>query len=106
MPGTDDDPQREFHYFDQDGVFIGKSEGAQPDEQLFRQAHYVFDSNNDTLKNLDVLLILRRRLKNLRAALVKIPLQQIAQIMEINRQIRELEHSLAELEQTGWKQAS
>lgn len=106
MFGADDEPLREFQYFNEDGVFIGKSEGKQPDEHLFRQAHYVFDSNNDTVKNLDLLIIMQRKLKNLRSALVKVPIQQMDQIMEINRQIQELEQNIAELERQSWKQAS
>ncbi len=106
MFGADDEPLREFQYFNEDGVFIGKSEGSQPDDTLFRQAHYVFDSNNDTLKNLDLLMIMRRKLRNLRSALVKVPIQQMDQIMDINRQILELEQNLAELERQSWKQAS
>jgi len=96
MFGADDEPLREFQYFNEDGVFIGKSEGPQPDEQLFRQAHYVFDSNNDTVKNLDLLIIMRRKLKNLRSALVNVPIQQMDQILEINRQIEELEQNIEE----------
>ena len=106
MFGADDEPLREFQYFNEDGVFIGKSEGTQPEDELFRQAHYVFDSNNDTLKNLDLLMIMRRKLKNLRVALVNVPIKQIDQIMEINRQISELEQNIAELERQSWKQAS
>ena len=106
MFGADDEPLREFQYFNEDGVFIGKSEGSTPDDALFRQAHYVFDSNNDILKNLDLLMIMRRKLRNLRSALVKVPIQQMDQIMDINRQIQELEQNLAELERQSWKQAS
>ena len=106
MFSADDEPLREFQYFNEDGVFIGKSEGSQPDEQLFQQAHYVFDSNNDTVKNLDLLMIMRKKLKNLRTALVNVPLQHMDQIMDINQQIVELERSIAELEQRSWKEAS
>ena len=106
MFGAEDEPLREFQYFNEDGVFIGKSEGTLPDEQLFQQAHYVFDSNNDTIKNLDLLVILRKKLKNLRTALVNVPIQQMDQIMEINQQIREVEQNIAELERQSWKQAS
>lgn len=106
MFGADDEPLREFQYFNEDGVFIGKSEGFRPDDELFRQAHYVFDSNNDTLKNLDLLVIMRHKLKNLRRMLVNVPIQQMDQIMDINRQIQELEQNIAELERQSWKQAS
>ncbi len=106
MFGADDETLREFQYFNEDGVLIGKSAGARPDEDLFRQAHYVFDSNNDSVKNLDLLMIMRKKLKNLRVALIKVPLQQMEQIMEINRQIVELEQNIAVLEQQSWKQAS
>jgi hypothetical protein len=106
MLSADEEPRREFQYFNEDGVFIGKSEGTQPDEHLFRQAHYVFDSNNDTVKNRDLLIIMQRRLKNLRATLIKVPIQQMDQIMEINRQIRELEQNIAEQEQRDLKEAS
>lgn len=106
MSGADDDLLREFQYFNEDGVFIGKSEGTQPDGELFRQAHYVFDNNNDTLKNLDLLVIMRRKLKNLRAALVNVSIKQIDLIMDINRQIAELEQNIEALERQSWKQAS
>ncbi len=106
MLRADDEPLREFQYFSEDGVFIGKSEGLQPDEQLFRQAHYVFDSSNDVVKNLDLLAIMRRRLLNLRRELVNVPVQQMERIMEINRQIQVLEHNISEIQNQGWKRAS
>ena len=104
MLGADDEPVREFQYFNEDGVFIGKSEGAVPDESLFNQAHYVFDSNSDVVKNLDLMAIMQRKLKNLRAELVKVPVQHIDRIMELNRQIQELEQNIAELQKQVWKQ--
>ena len=81
MFSADDEPLREFQYFNEDGVFIGKSEGTAPDEPLFRQAHYVFDNNSDVVKNLDLLAIMRRRLLNLRRELVNVPVQQMEKIM-------------------------
>jgi len=105
MFGADDEPVREFQYFNEDGVFIGKSEGTVPDESLFDQAHYVFDSNSDVVKNLDLMAIMQRKLKNLRAELVKVPVQHIDRIMELNRQIQELEQNIAELQKQVWKQA-
>ena len=105
MFSADDEPLREFQYFNEDGVFIGKSEGTAPDEQLFRQAHYVFDNNSDVVKNLDLLAIMRRRLLNLRRELVNVPVQQMEKIMEINRQIRVLEQNIVEIQNQGWKRA-
>ena len=103
MHSADDEPLREFQYFNEDGVFIGKSDGAAPDEQLFNQAHYVFDDHNDVVKNLDLLAIMRRRLLNLRRELVNVPVKQMERIMEINRQIRVLEQNIVEIQNQGWK---
>ena len=105
MYSADDEPLREFQYFDEDGVFIGKSEGTAPDEQLFNQAHYVFDDHYDVVKNLDLLAIMRRRLLNLRRELVNVPVKQMERIMEINRQIRVLEQNIVEIQNQGWKRA-
>ncbi|HVK99951.1 MAG TPA: hypothetical protein VM553_09070 [Dongiaceae bacterium] len=105
MLSADDEPLREFQYFDEDGVFIGKSQGTAPDEALFNQAHYVFDDHNDVVKNLDLLAILRRRLLNLRRELVNVPVQQMERIMEINRQILTLEQHIVDIQNQGWKRA-
>ena len=105
MLSADDEPVREFQYFNEDGVFIGKSEGTAPEEHLFRQAHYVFDNNCDVVKNLDLIAIMQRRLKNLRHELVNVPMQQMEKIMELNRQIRQLEQDLQAIRTQDWKQA-
>ena len=105
MFSADDEPVREFQYFNEEGVFIGKSEGTAPEEHLFQQAHYVFDSNSDVVKNLDLVAIMQKRLKNLRQELVNVPMQQMEKIMDLNRRIRELEQNIAELQKQTWKQA-
>ena len=105
MFSADDEPVREFQYFNEDGVFIGKSEGTAPEEHLFRQAHYVFDNNSDVVKNLDLIAVMQRRLQNLRKELVNVPVQQMEKIMELNQRIHQLEQDLQTIRTQDWKLA-
>ena len=89
----------EFHYYNNDGVFIGKSEGSKPQPDLFDQAYYVFDNNNDIIKNRDLLAIANRKLDNLRRRLLGVPIQDINRIMEINQEISDLEGNIERLAQ-------
>jgi len=91
MWNLDSDSVREYHYYNQEGVFIGKSEGVSPQKDLFDQAYYVFDDQSDIIKNLDLLAIAKRKLANLRKELIGIPLKDITRIIELNRDITELE---------------
>ncbi|HAG92715.1 MAG: hypothetical protein CMK83_14670 [Pseudomonadales bacterium] len=97
MWDSDSDPVREYHYYNQDGVFIGKSEGASPQKDLFDQAHYVFDDRSDIVKNLDLLAIAKRKLANLRKELLGVPLKDITRIIELNQSIVELEAGIEAL---------
>ena len=94
MWNSESDSVREYHYYNQEGVFIGKSEGVSPQKDLFDQAHYVFDDQSDIIKNLDLLAIAKRKLANLRKELIGIPLKDITRIIELNRDITELEASI------------
>ncbi|MGB3619867.1 hypothetical protein FT643_03985 [Ketobacter sp. MCCC 1A13808] len=91
------DQLREFHYYNEDGVFIGKSEGCLPQQDLFDQAHYVFDNDSDIVKNLDLLAIANRKLKNLRQKLIDVPMKDINRIMELNDEIVQLESSIEQM---------
>lgn len=88
---------REFHYYNEDGSFIGKSEGLFPQQDLFDQAHYVFDNDSDMVKNLDLLAIANRKLKNLRQKLIAVPVKDIDRIMQLNEEILQLELSIEKL---------
>ncbi|MBA55864.1 MAG: hypothetical protein CMK89_15525 [Pseudomonadales bacterium] len=94
---TDADAVREYHYYNQEGVFIGKSEGTSPQKDLFDQAHYVFDDQSDIVKNLDLLAIAKRKLANLRKELIGVPLKDITRIIELNQEIEELEGCIESL---------
>jgi len=95
----DDDAEavRQYHYYNQDGVFIGKSEGTQPQDDLFNKAHYVFNDHSDIVKNLDLLKVAQRKLEHLRKELIGIPLKDITRIIELNNEITELEASIEHL---------
>ncbi|AUM14008.1 hypothetical protein [Ketobacter alkanivorans] len=97
MWDSDPDDMREYHYYNEEGVFIGKSEGHSPQQDLFEQAHYVFDDQSDIVKNLDLLAIARRKLANLRKELIGVPLKDITRIIELNKQIAELEANIEAL---------
>ena len=93
-----EDKAKEFLYYSKDGVYLGRSEGLVPDQQLFNQSHYVFDSNSDIVKNLDILSALRKRLISLRKTLIAVPIKDMGKILAINRQIAEVEHNIEDLE--------
>ena len=95
-----EDEIKEFLYYSKDGVYLGRSEGLIPDQLLFDQAHYVFDSNSDIVKNLDILGALRKRLIGLRKRLIAVPIKDMGKILEINQQIAELEHNIEDLEKS------
>ncbi len=97
MLDNDKNESKEFHYFDDEGIFIGKSEGASPQKELFDQAHYVFDAQNEFVKNRDLLAIAIRKLANLRRRLLGVPIADITRIMEINQEINELEKNIDRL---------
>ncbi|RLT94198.1 hypothetical protein [Ketobacter sp.] len=97
MWDTESDAVREYHYYNQEGVFIGKSEGTSPQKDLFDQAHYVFDDQSDIVKNLDLLAVAKRKLTNLRKELIGVPLKDITRIIELNKEIEELEASIESL---------
>ncbi|PCJ45025.1 MAG: hypothetical protein COA99_05900 [Moraxellaceae bacterium] len=91
---------KEFLYYSQDGVYLGRSEGRQPDQQLLEQAHYVFDSDNDIVKNLDILGASRKRLTKLRKELISVPIKDMGRILDINQQIKRIEEKIDNLEQS------
>lgn len=93
-----DAPPREFHYYDCDGVFIAKSEGDTPDPALFNHAHYVFDNQNEILKNMDILGGMKKRLNQLRRKLIQTPVREVEQLMSLNRDISMLELNIERLE--------
>lgn len=98
MTESTQEPVRQFQYYDEEGVYIGKSEGMVPDEDLFNQAYYIFDDQSDIIKNLDILGSLHKRLKNLKADLARVPMKDMKKIMELNRQIKILDSNIYELE--------
>jgi hypothetical protein len=111
MWNSENDELREFHYYNDEGVFIGKSEGIIPQQDLFDQAHYVFDNDSDIIKNLDLLAIANRKLRNLRHQLLGITMKEITRIMELNDEILELEKNIEVMEkhplaQGGFQHAS
>lgn len=111
MWNSEPEEVREFHYYNEEGVFIGKSEGLSPQQDLFTQAHYVFDSDSDIVKNQDLLAIAERKLQNLRQKLIQVPMQDISRIMELNQEIQQLELSIETLRKQNtnlqdWQQAS
>jgi len=91
---------REFTYYNIDGVYIGKSNGQKPDEDLFNKAHYVFNDQSDIVKNLDLLQNLRRKLNDIRRELIQTPLKKMSRILELNQQIELIKNSITDLEQT------
>lgn len=93
-----EDETKEFLYYSKEGIYLGRSEGLVPEQQLFDQAHYVFDSNSDIVKNLDILSALRKRLIGLRKKLIAVPIKDMGKILEINQQIAELELNIEDLE--------
>lgn len=95
---TPDTPPLEYHYYDCDGVFIAKSEGNAPDPVLFNNAHYVFDNQNEILKNMDVLGGMKKRLNQLRRKLIQTSVRDVEQLMSINRDIKTLEANIERLE--------
>ena len=95
-----EDETKEFLYYSKDGVYLGRSEGLVPDQLLFDQSHYVFDSNSDIVKNLDILGSLRKRLIGLRKTLIAVPIKDMGKILKINQQIAELEHKIEHLEKS------
>lgn len=97
MPTPDATPH-EFHYYNCDGVFIGKSDGEKPDPVLFNNAHYVFDGQNEILKNMDVLGGMKKRLNQLRRKLIQTPVREVEQLMALNRDIQALEANIERLE--------
>ena len=97
---ANEDKTKEFLYYSKGGVYLGRSEGLVPDQLLFDQAHYVFDSNSDIVKNLDILGALRKRLINLRKTLIAVPIKDMGKILDINRKIAELEHNIEDLEKS------
>ena len=105
MKSSANEAQKEFHYYNEEGVFIGKSEGAHPQKDLFEQAHYIFDNHSDIVKNQDLLAIAQRKLRNLRGELISVPIKDITKIMELNQRIAQLEQSIEELRSQGLKVA-
>ena len=99
MWNSENDQLREFHYYNEDGTFIGKSESHLPQQDLFDQAHYVFDNDSDMVKNLDLLAIANRKLRNLRQKLISVPMKDIDRIMELNEEILQLELNIEKLKQ-------
>lgn len=95
---TPDMPPREYHYYNADGVSIGKSVGDVPDPVLFNNAHYVFDNQNEILKNMDILGGMKKRLTQLRRKLIQTPIREVEQLMSINRDIQALEQNIERLE--------
>lgn len=95
-----EEEETEFLYYTADGVYLGQSEGYAPDEHLFNQAHYVFDSNSDIIKNLDILAASRKKLVALRKKLIAVPIKDMVKIMELNHQIKSLEYNITELEKS------
>ena len=89
---------REYHYYNDDGVFIGKSVGDAPDPVLFNSAHYVFDNQNEILKNMDILGGMKKRLVQLRRKLIQTSVRDVEQLMAINRDIQALEQNIERLE--------
>lgn len=103
---NNEDILKEFHYYNEEGVFIGKSEGTTPQQDLFDKAHYVFDDESEIIKNQDLLILAKRRLKNLRNELLGIPMKDITRIMEVNQDIKQLERKIEDLKSRGLKEAS
>lgn len=95
---NDDEDNKEFLYYNEDGVYIGRSDGTGPDPYLYSQAHYVFDGDSDMVKNLDVLNISRKRLIALRKTLISVPIKDMGKIIEINQQMASLEKDIEMLE--------
>lgn len=90
---------REYHYYNCDGVFIAKSVGDTPDPELFNNAHYVFDNQNEILKNMDILGGMKKRLNQLRRKLIQTSVRDVEQLMSIHRDIQVLEQNIERLEQ-------
>ena len=85
----------------------GHNEGKQGHNQdLFDKAHYVFDDESEIIKNQDLLILAKRRLKNLRNELLGIPMKDITRIMEVNQDIKQLERKIEDLKSRGLKEAS
>ena len=103
---NNEDILKEFHYYNEEGVFIGKSEGTTPQQDLFDKAHYVFDDESEIIKNQDLLILAKRRLKTLRNELLGIPMKDITRIMEVNQDIKQLERKIEDLKSRGLKEAS
>ncbi|MCG8537802.1 MAG: hypothetical protein MI808_22160, partial [Pseudomonadales bacterium] len=81
-------------------------EGSTTQQDLFDKAHYVFDDESEIIKNQDLLILAKRRLKNLRNELLGIPMKDITRIMEVNQDIKQLERKIEDLKSRGLKEAS
>ncbi|CBL46364.1 Hypothetical protein HDN1F_27810 [gamma proteobacterium HdN1] len=88
----------EFHYYDCDGTFIGKSDGERPDPSLFNNAHYVFDRKNELLKNQDLLRGMKKRLAALRQKLIRISVHDVENLMAANHELHELQDKIDRME--------
>ncbi len=92
---------REFIYYDEEGMYIGQSKGESPDEELLKKAHFVFDANIELIHGLGYVKTLRRKLENLRKELIAVPVADMQAIMELNREIRMMEHTIFVLERSA-----
>lgn len=83
-----------YKYYNASGVFIGKSEGHNPSDSLFRKAHYVISNDLEMIKNLDPQPTVKRDIQRYRDELLNVPLSNMGKIMELNHLIKNLERFL------------
>lgn len=87
--------QSEYAYFDRSGKQIGQTQGATPQEDLYRQAHYVVVNQEDMIKNCDSKTQIAADLKQCEKDLLNTSVSNMSEILYLNRLIRALKRCLA-----------
>lgn len=94
MTDTENNTANEYNYYNETGTYIGQSEGFSPQEDLFHQAHYVFSSENETIKNGDTVTDIEKDIERYQGERLTISVSHIGRLMELNRKIEKLEKLL------------
>ena len=84
----------EYNYYSENGNYIGHSEGASPQEDLFQQAHYVFSDEAEANKNEKAISEIEQDLKEFQKERLNTLVSHIGRLMDLNRRIENLENLL------------
>ena len=94
MEDTKVEPVNEYNYYSENGIYIGHSEGASPQEDLFQQAHYVFSDEPEENKNEKTIFEIEQDLKTFQKERLNTSVSHIGRLMDLNRRIENLENLL------------